>query len=337
MAVDTACSSSLVAAHLACQSLRSGECNLALAGGVNLILAPELVINFSKARMMAADGRCKVFDAAADGYVRGEGAGIVVLKRLSDAQKDGDPILAVIRGSAVNQDGRSNGLTAPNGPAQQAVIRQALSNAEVKPAEVDFVETHGTGTALGDPIEVQALAAALGEGRGQDRPLTIASIKTNIGHLESAAGVAGLMKVVVALQHEEIPPHLHFKEPNPYIPWRDLPVRVPAAVHAVARGKEEANRRRQLVRVFRHERTCRYRRGAEKKSRWRSGRKKFSEPAGHLLPLSAKTAPALKELARRYEKYLADHPAAGDRGCLLHGERRARALRASCGAGRRER
>ena len=199
IAVDTACSSSLVAVHLACQSLRSGECNLALAGGVNLILSPEMVINFSKARMMAADGRCKVFDAAADGYVRGEGGGIVVLKRLSDAEKDGDRILAVIRGSAVNQDGRSNGLTAPNGPAQQAVIRQALSNAEVKPAEVDFVETHGTGTALGDPIEVQALAAALGEGRGQDRPLTIASIKTNIGHLESAAGVAGLMKVVAGV------------------------------------------------------------------------------------------------------------------------------------------
>ena len=308
IAVDTACSSSLVAAHLACQSLRSGECNLALAGGVNLILSPELVINFSKARMMAADGRCKVFDAAADGYVRGEGAGIVVLKRLSDAEKDGDRILAVIRGSAVNQDGRSNGLTAPNGPAQQAVIRQALSNAEVKPAEVDFVETHGTGTALGDPIEVQALAAVLGEGRGQDRPLTIASIKTNIGHLESAAGVAGLMKVVAALQHEEIPPHLHFKEPNPYIPWRDLPVRVSTASMPWPAGKR---RRIAGVSAFGFSGTNAHviiEEAPKKNLAGAAEEKNFPRRPAYLLPLSAKTAPALKELARRYEKHLADHP-----------------------------
>jgi len=314
IAVDTACSSSLVATHLACQSLRSGECNLALAGGVNLILSPEMVINFSKARMMAADGRCKVFDAAADGYVRGEGAGIVVLKRLSDAEKDGDLILAVIRGSAVNQDGRSNGLTAPNGPAQQAVIRQALSNAEVKSAEVDFVETHGTGTALGDPIEVQALAAALGEGRGQDRPLTIASIKTNIGHLESAAGVAGLMKVVAALQHEEIPPHLHFKDPNPYILWRDLPVRVPAVSMPWPTGER---RRIAGVSSFGFSGTNAHvameeapvkNIGRAAQEMAAAGERDFPRRPLHLLPLSAKTGPALKELARRYERYLADHP-----------------------------
>jgi acyl transferase domain-containing protein len=165
MAVDTACSSSLVAIHLACQSLRSGESNLALAGGVNLILTPEMNINFSKAKMMAFDDKCKTFDAAADGYVRGEGCAIIVLKRLSDAIANHDNILAVIRGSAVNQDGRSSGLTAPNGPSQEAVIRQALVNADVEPSQVNYVEAHGTGTSLGDPIEVQALAAVLGNGR----------------------------------------------------------------------------------------------------------------------------------------------------------------------------
>ena len=343
IAVDTACSSSLVATHLACQSLRSGECNLALAGGVNLILSPEMVINFSKARMMAADGRCKVFDAAADGYVRGEGAGIVVLKRLSDAEKDGDLILAVIRGSAVNQDGRSNGLTAPNGPAQQAVIRQALSNAEVKSAEVDFVETHGTGTALGDPIEVQALAAALGEGRGQDRPLTIASIKTNIGHLESAAGVAGLMKVVAALQHEEIPPHLHFKDPNPYILWRDLPVRVPAVSMPWPTGER---RRIAGVSSFGFSGTNAHvvmEEAAGKKYRTRgardggSGRKRFSAPAAPSAAALGQNWAGAQRTGAPLRKIFGGSSRAGDRGRLLHGERRARTLRASYGAGRRER
>ena len=214
----------------------------------------------------------------------------------------------MIRGSAVNQDGRSNGLTAPNGPAQQAVIRQALRNAEVKPVEVDFVETHGTGTALGDPIEVQALAAALGEGRGQDRPLTIASIKTNIGHLESAAGVAGLMKVVAALQHEEIPPHLHFKDPNPYIPWRDLPVRVPAVSIPWPTGER---RRIAGVSSFGFSGTNAHvviQEAPKKNLAGAAGETDSPSRPLHLLPLSAKTGPVLKELARRYEKYLADHP-----------------------------
>ena len=195
--IDTACSSSLVAMHLACQGLRLGECDLALAGGVNLILTPELNVNFSKAGMMARDGRCKTFDAAADGYVRGEGGAMVVLRRLRDALADGDRVLAVIRGSAVNQDGRSNGLTAPNGPAQEAVLRAALAAAGVRPRDVGYVEAHGTGTSLGDPIEVDALGAVLAEGRDAAAPLVIGSVKTNIGHLEAAAGVAGVVKAVL--------------------------------------------------------------------------------------------------------------------------------------------
>ncbi|MCC6498806.1 MAG: amino acid adenylation domain-containing protein [Anaerolineales bacterium] len=215
MAVDTACSSSLVSVHLACQSLRSGESDLALAGGVNLILTPELTITFSQARMLAPDGHCKTFDANADGYVRGEGCGIVVLKRLSDAMRDGDNILALIRGSAVNQDGRSNGLTAPNGLAQQDVIRTALNQAGVTPNQISYIEAHGTGTPLGDPIEMASLNAVL-NGDSNQRVI-VGSVKTNIGHLESAAGIAGLIKVVLAMQNESIPPHLHLKEINPYL------------------------------------------------------------------------------------------------------------------------
>jgi acyl transferase domain-containing protein/acyl carrier protein len=210
MAVDTACSSSLTAVHLACQSLRAGESRMALAGGVNAILTPEPFVIFSRWGMMAPDGRCKTFDARADGFVRGEGCGIVVLKRLSDAVADGDTVMAVIRGSAVNQDGASSGLTVPNGLAQQEVVRQALARAGVAPAAVSYVEAHGTGTSLGDPIELEALLAVLGEGRPSGLPLTVGSVKTNLGHLESASGVAGLIKVVLSLQHSEIPPHLHF-------------------------------------------------------------------------------------------------------------------------------
>lgn len=225
MAIDSACSSSLVAVHLAVQSLRNCESDLALAGGVNLILSPEANISFSQARMMAPDGRCKTFDAAADGYVRSEGCGLVVLKRLSDALEDGDPILAVIRGSAVNQDGRSNGLTAPNGPSQEAVIQAALLDAQVTSSQVHYVEAHGTGTSLGDPIEVQALGAVLSD-RGDSGPLLIGSAKTNLGHLEAAAGMAGLLKVVLMLQHGQIAPSLHLANPTPHIPWQRLPLEV---------------------------------------------------------------------------------------------------------------
>lgn len=227
LAVDTACSSSLVATHLACTSLRNGECNLALVGGVHVLLTPDATIGFCRAGTMAADGRCKTFDARADGYVRGEGCGMIVLKRLSDAVRDGDNILALIRGSAVNQDGRTNGLTAPNPLAQQAVIRQALKNAGIKPTEVGYVETHGTGTPLGDPIEVNALGAVFHE---RQQPLIIGAVKTNVGHLEAAAGVAGIIKVVLSLQYGEIPPNLHFVTPNPYITWDELPVVVPTTL-----------------------------------------------------------------------------------------------------------
>jgi acyl transferase domain-containing protein/NADPH:quinone reductase-like Zn-dependent oxidoreductase/acyl carrier protein len=224
--VDTACSSSLVAVHQACQALRYGECDLALAGGANVLLSAKTAMTFSHAHMLAPDGRCKTFDAAADGYVRGEGVGVIIVKRLEDAIRDGDRIRAVIRGSAVNQDGASGGLTVPNGVAQQRVIAEALQHAGVAAGDVGYLEAHGTGTSLGDPIEVQAAAAALGKGREDGRPLLIGSVKTNIGHLEAAAGIAGLIKVILSLEHEELPKHLHFQNPSPHIPWDRLPVRV---------------------------------------------------------------------------------------------------------------
>ncbi|WP_206667317.1 SDR family NAD(P)-dependent oxidoreductase [Candidatus Methylobacter oryzae] len=236
LAVDTACSSSLTAVHLACQSLRQRECRLALAGGVNLMLAPALSVNFSQANMLSPDGGCKTFDAAANGYVRGEGCGIVVLKRLSDALADRDTVLAVIRGSAVNQDGASGGLTVPNGLAQQAVIEQALSHAKVTPDLIDYIEAHGTGTPLGDPIEVNALAAVFGASHSAAQPLLIGSVKTNLGHLEAAAGIAGLIKLVLSLQHQQLPKQLHYQTPNPHIDWDGLPVRVVSEPVAWPRG-----------------------------------------------------------------------------------------------------
>jgi acyl transferase domain-containing protein/NADPH:quinone reductase-like Zn-dependent oxidoreductase len=227
LTIDTACSSSLVAIHLACQALRNAECRMAIAGGVNLMLAPDLFVALSHSRMLSPDGRCKTFDASADGFARGEGCGVVILKRLSDAQNDADHILAVIRGSAVNQDGPSSSLTAPNGPAQEAVIREALTFAGLLPRQVGFIEAHGTGTQLGDPLEVKALGAVFGADRDRHQPLLIGSVKTNVGHLEAAAGVAGLIKIILSLQHKIIPPHLHFTTPTPHIAWSDLPFRVP--------------------------------------------------------------------------------------------------------------
>lgn len=220
--IDTACSSSLVAVHLAVQSLRSKETNLALAGGVNIMLSPEFTITASRMHMLSPDGRCKSFDQRADGFVRGEGAGMVVLKRLSDAEADGDNILAVIRGSAVNQDGKSNGLTAPNSLSQMAVIRAALANGGVEPAQVSYIEAHGTGTALGDPIEVEALAEVLGGENGPKRTW-LGSAKSNIGHLEGAAGVAGIIKLVLSLQQKQLPPLLHFTGLNPHISFERTP------------------------------------------------------------------------------------------------------------------
>jgi acyl transferase domain-containing protein/acyl carrier protein len=227
IAIDSACSSSLVAVHEACMSLRARECNIALAGGVSLMLSPELSIYLSKARVLAPDGLCKTFDAAADGIGRGEGCGVVALKRLSDALAAGDRIYCVIRGSAVNHGGASGGLTVPNGLAQEALIRAALEDAHMAPERIDYVEAHGTGTPLGDPIEARAIVAVLVQEPRRSAPLFLGSAKTNLGHLDAAAGVAGLIKTALALKNREIPPHLHFRNPSPHIPWDDFALRVP--------------------------------------------------------------------------------------------------------------
>lgn len=230
LSMDTACSSSLVAVDRACRSVRDGECSLAIAGGVNLILAPEMFYSMSSWRMLAPDGRCKTFDAAADGFVRAEGCGIVVLKRLSEARADNDRILAVIRGSAVNQDGASSGLSVPNGLAQEAVIRAALQNANVDPQSISYIETHGTGTSLGDPIEVDALGRVFQLAREARPPVALGAVKTNIGHLEAAAGIAGLLKVVLMLQHRQIAPHLHLNTLTPHISWDRYHFEVPRSL-----------------------------------------------------------------------------------------------------------
>ena len=303
IAVDTACSSSLVSVHLACQSLHNRECNLALAGGVNLILSPEMTIIFSKARLMAPDGHCKTFDAAADGYVRSEGCGIVALKRYSDAIRNNDNILALLLGTAVNQDGHSNGLTVPNGLAQQAVIREALANAGVEPCHVSYIETHGTGTSVGDPIEVQALGAVLSKNRSEDHSLIIGSVKTNIGHLEQAAGIAGLIKVILSLQHDEIPPHLYFKKINPLISLQDIPATIP-----VERTPWPSGERQRIAGVSGFSFG-----GAnahlvlEEAPALHPTDKDIERPL-HLMTLSAQSENALKELARRYETFLETHP-----------------------------
>ena len=287
VSVDTACSSSLVAVHQACQALRFGECDLALAGGVNVMLSAKTAMTFSHAHMLAPDGRCKTFDAAADGYVRGEGCGVVVVKRLEDAIRDGDRIRAVIRGSSINQDGASGGLTVPNGVAQQRVISEALERAGVAAADVDYLEAHGTGTSLGDPIEVQAAGAALGNGRDASQPLLIGSVKTNIGHLEAAAGIAGLIKVILSLEHEVLPQHLHFQNPSPHIPWDRRPhdrkrgqgIARPypdaaAASHGCSRGRARPRGRipDQAARDLRERRICHHDRG-EGRRRVRAGRR----------------------------------------------------------------
>ncbi len=307
VSVDTACSASLTAVHLACQSLRAGETEMALAGGVNVILSPDGIITASQARMLSPEGRCKTFDASANGYVRSEGCAIIVLKRLSDAIASGDNILALIRGTAANQDGRSGGLTAPNGEAQQAVIRAALVNANLKPEDISYLETHGTGTSLGDPIEVQSLGAVFSESHSKEQPLLLGAVKSNIGHLEAAAGIAGLIKTILALQHQELPPSLHVQQLNPHIAWEKLPVKVTTAltpwkiangkriagvssfgfsgtnVHVILEGAKEDKKEKEPSLNLTAERPC------------------------HVLTLSAKSDEALRELALRYERHLVSH------------------------------
>ncbi|MES2221688.1 MAG: type I polyketide synthase [Acidobacteriota bacterium] len=313
MAVDTSCSASLVAVHLACQSLRLGECDAALAGGVNLILNPDITIALSQSRMMAPDGRCKAFSESADGFVRGEGCAMILLKRLPDAIRDRNRILAVIRGTACNQDGRSNGLTAPNGPSQEAVVSAALADAGLNPAEVDYIEAHGTGTSLGDPIEAGALNAVFANRPKDAGPLRVGSVKTNVGHLESAAGIAGLLKLVLSIQHGEIPPTLHFEKPSRRIEWERLPMQVPTRLEPwIRRGRSRVGG----VSSFgfsgtnAHVIVEEYRADSETSSNRISA---ATEPPSsvalpYLFPISAKSVPALHAIAARLHRHLADHP-----------------------------
>jgi len=322
MSIDTSCSASLVAIHAACQSLRTGESGLAIAGGVNIICAPETYVALSRAHMLARDGRCKTFDASADGFGRAEGCGMVVLKRLSDAQRDGDRIIALVRGTAINQDGRSGGLTVPNGPAQESVIRDALTTAGLSSQDIKYVEAHGTGTSLGDPIEVRALSRALGERRKSNDPLWIGSVKSNFGHLESAAGIAGFIKVALALENKEVPPSLHFNNPNPNIDWQNLPIKVVTQHCAWPDGV----RRYAGVSSFGFS-------GTNAHAVLEEAPAVAEAPAGvdrplHCLPLSAASESALSELAHRYVEaikfdeslQLADvaHTAAVGRAHLKH-------------------
>src|SRR5713226_6870253 len=306
LAVDTACSSSLVATHLGCRSLWNGESELAFVGGVNAMLRPEMTIGFSKASMLSPDGRCKSFDSRANGYVRGEGAGVVILKPLSRALADGDRIYALIRATAVNQDGHTPGISVPNRASQEANIVDALRLADIAPESVQYVEAHGTGTPVGDPIEAASLGAVYGKARKPEESCVIGSIKSNMGHLEAVAGVAGLIKAALCLRHRQIPGNLHFEKPNPQIPFEDLRLRVAQRLepwpethgqapragvnsfgaggtngHAILEAPPEAN-----VALRAH-----------------------AEPAdgrAWMLPLSARSASALADLARSYLNSLRD-------------------------------
>jgi acyl transferase domain-containing protein len=300
LSIDAACASSLVTVHLACQSLRSGESDLCLAGGVNLILSPDSMIASSQTRLLSAEGRCKPFDASADGYVRGEGCGVVVLKRFSDALRDGDSVLALVQGSAVNQDGLSNSLTAPNGLAQQALIRQAWKNAQVRSTDISYVEAHAVGTTIGDAIEFKALKTVLMEGRADDQPCWIGSAKPNIGHLEAASGIAALIKVVLALQHEEIPPHLHLQQLNPYISLDHSTCVIPTQLQPWPRSTES---RLAGISAFGFGGTNAHLVLAE--APVPPPKQPQAKHLHHLFTLSAKTDQTLRELAEQYDTLLA--------------------------------
>nr|VFJ43000.1 MAG: Acyl transferase domain-containing protein [Candidatus Kentron sp. DK] len=308
LAVNTTCSSSLTAIHLACQSLRSGESEMALAGGVQVNVFPNSAIFMSKVLALSPDGRCKTFDASADGIARGEGCGVVVLKRLSKALADGDNVLALVRGSAIAHDGPSSGLSVPNRLSQEKVIRQALDNAGIKPEEVGYVEAHGTGTSLGDPIEMRALGVVFGKTHSKDSPLTVGSVKTNFGHTEGAAGIAGLMKIVLSLQYEAIPPQLHFKTPNPLIDWENLPFRIPVALESWPRGQGDAPRPRIAgVSSFGMSGTNAHVVLEEAPAAPEAAPVDAERPF-HLLTLSAKDEKALRELTESFAAHLEAHP-----------------------------
>ena len=307
LAVNTACSSSLVAVHLACQSIWNQEASMALAGGVNIILSPIGNIALSRLKALSPDGRCKTFDASANGYVRSEGAGCILLKPLSQAIAEGDPIYAVIRGSAINHDGRSKGLTVPYGPAQEALVHQALKRAEVEPKDINYVELHGTGTPLGDPIEAMALGTVLGEGRNPDDPCLVGAVKSNIGHLEAAAGIASVIKMALSLKHGQIPPSLHFEQPNPYIPFDQLPIKVQSSLIPWPQRESAAKvgissfgfsgtNAHIILEEFRSSPTC--------------------QPNGlrfpHLLPLSAHTSEAVTTLVQGYQDLIGEQNLAPD-------------------------
>lgn len=299
LSIDAACASSLVAVHLACQSLRQRECDLAIVGGVNRILSPEPMINFCKAKMLSPAGRCKSFDQSADGFVRSEGCGVVILKRRSDAIADRDAIQGVILGSATNHDGRSGGLTMPNGLAQQAVIRQTLSQSRLNPDQISYIEAHGTGTVLGDSIELEALSSVFGD---RSTPLWIGSAKTNIGHSEAAAGMAGLIKVALALQHQTLPPHLHLHQPIAHlngalkVPTEPIAWNNPRRTAGIsAFGFNGVNAHLIVTEPDMTEPE-------------RPQPAKQVEFPLHLLTLSARTELALKQLIDRYIHFLRQHP-----------------------------
>ena len=334
ISVDTACSSSLVAVHQAVSGLRQDESDLALAGGVSLILSAHVTESRANSGMLSPDGRCKTFDASANGYVRGEGCGMLVLKRLSDAEADGDRIWGVILGSAVNQDGASAGLTVPNGEAQELVIRDALRRAGVQPSQVDYVEAHGTGTSVGDPLELQAIASVYGRGREPESPLFVGSVKTNFGHLESASGIAALIKAIASMHHGLIPEHLKSRDPSPAIDWENLAIRVPTS----ATAWPETERRARVAGVSgygwsgtnahivlegygspRSVSAQPYRRRIpagspqhiatslpDTTAQSHGIEESLARPA-RLLPLSGKSAQALRDMAGRYQAWLDDN------------------------------